>query len=162
VITYHVGDATEPDLEGSVMIAHVLSDAGAFGAGFAAALASRYPRSKARFQAWARSRTGTTFRLGMVQWVGVGDEIGLREPDRWVANMVAQHGLRSASNPHPLDLVALRECLYRLVHGPVKCEHIVMPRIGCGLAGGNWAEVQPVIEDALAAENVHVYDLLES
>ena len=36
-----------------------------------------------------------------------------------------------------------------------------MPRIGCGLAGGKWEQVGPIVEETLAAAgvNVVVYDL---
>ena len=35
-----------------------------------------------------------------------------------------------------------------------------MPRIGCGLAGGKWAKVEPIIERATAGLcDVFVYDL---
>jgi hypothetical protein len=35
-----------------------------------------------------------------------------------------------------------------------------MPRIGCGLAGGNWEEIEPIIEETLGAQSVpvSVYD----
>jgi O-acetyl-ADP-ribose deacetylase (regulator of RNase III) len=40
---------------------------------------------------------------------------------------------------------------------------IHMPRIGCGLAGGDWREIEPVIQDELAGRNhdVTVYDLAD-
>jgi hypothetical protein len=31
-----------------------------------------------------------------------------------------------------------------------------MPRIGCGLAGGKWSEVEPLIEEHLIAAGVPV------
>jgi hypothetical protein len=36
-----------------------------------------------------------------------------------------------------------------------------MPRIGCGLAGGTWDKMEPVIITALANKGIHttVYDL---
>jgi hypothetical protein len=36
-----------------------------------------------------------------------------------------------------------------------------MPRIGCGLAGGKWEEIEPIIERTLVAKGmtVVVYDL---
>jgi hypothetical protein len=32
-----------------------------------------------------------------------------------------------------------------------------MPRIGCGLAGGQWSEIEPIIERTLLAAGVEVY-----
>jgi O-acetyl-ADP-ribose deacetylase (regulator of RNase III) len=163
MITYHLGDATEPELDGTVVLAHVLSDTGAYGAGFAAAVARRYPRARAQFAAWHQGDTEAfrrPLRLGAIQWVGVGHDLGRRHgwSDRWVVHMVAQRGLRSATNPHPLDLDALHSCLSHLAYD-LAGEPVVMPRIGCGLAGGTWAEVEPVVNDVLVGVAVHVYDL---
>lgn len=117
MITYHTGDATRPPLDGVLVIAHVLSDAGSYGKGFASEVAERYPRARRRYRAWARGDRSYAwpFQLGAVQWVGVGADLArtCRFSDRWVANMVAQHGLRSRDNPHPLDLDALEQCLVR-------------------------------------------------
>lgn len=165
MITYHVGDATQPDLEGNVTIAHILSDSpkGHYDAGFAKNLAEVHPAARYRFQLWAKGLEGSgtqrPFKLGALQFVGVGHDLGAthRWNDRWVANMVAQHGLRSPTNPHPLDLDALDQCLRFLAEwtrGP-----IAMPRIGCNLAGGTWEEVGPIVEATLADHDVHVYDL---
>lgn len=166
MISYHVGDATQPELDGEVTIAHILSDSlkGHYDAGFALALAERHPGAQARFKAWAQgdhllAGTARSFQLGSVQWVAVGFDLGRihRFSDRWVANMVAQHGLRSPSNPHPLDLDALDLCLQGIAdwaRGP-----IAMPRIGCHLGGGTWDEVEPLVETALKDHDVHVYDL---
>lgn len=161
MITYHSGDATEPDVGGQVAIVHVCNDVGVYAKGFAAAVAKRYPRAQERYLGWANGDPGTArrFALGAIQWVGVGHDLGRSNAwwDRWVVNMVAQHGLRSKSNPHPLDLDALEVCLGQLAveaRGP-----IVMPEIGCGLAGGTWDEVEPVIERTLGGHDVHVYRL---
>ncbi|MDR6488204.1 O-acetyl-ADP-ribose deacetylase (regulator of RNase III) [Chryseobacterium vietnamense] len=35
--------------------------------------------------------------------------------------------------------------------------NIHMPRIGCGLAGGKWEEIEPIIERALLKKDVEVY-----
>lgn len=164
MITYHTGDATRPDLDGQVTVVHILSDSpkGHYDAGFAKNLAERHPQARSRFKAWAQGRpsgTARPFRLGAVQWVGVGHDVARTTPwwERWVVNMVAQHGLRSATNPHPLDLVALDECLRAVAVDTIG--PIAMPRIGCNLAGGTWTEVEPVIDATLTDHDVHVYDL---
>jgi hypothetical protein len=36
---------------------------------------------------------------------------------------------------------------------------IVMPRIGTGLAGGRWPDIEPLITDTLQGVPVTVYDL---
>jgi hypothetical protein len=34
-----------------------------------------------------------------------------------------------------------------------------MPRIGCGLAGGTWDKVEPIVLKELAGLDVFVYDM---
>jgi len=36
---------------------------------------------------------------------------------------------------------------------------IHLPRIGCGLAGGKWESVEPLIREAMPDTGVFVYDL---
>jgi hypothetical protein len=99
--------------------------------------------------------------LGAIQWVGVGRETSRSAAwfDRWVVNMVAMRGLRSGSHRHPLDLDALRICLATLAKEIGRDDPLVIPRIGCGLAGGTWEEVEPIIEETLVRVDVNVFDL---
>jgi len=60
----------------------------------------------------------------------------------YVANMIAQHGYRSANGQIPLRYDALETCLLKVTEaledgdlGPWEYK-VHMPRIGCGLAGG--------------------------
>lgn len=165
MITYQVGDATIPDIEGPLVIAHICNDVGRFGAGFAQAVAKRYPTARHMYLNWydGVSRiTGKAMELGAVQWCPVGRDIGRMAGDRWVVNMVAQHGTRSKTNPRPLDLDALTACLRNLNQSSYVSEldvPIVMPRIGTGLAGGTWDEIEPIIAEQLTYQDVRVYDL---
>jgi O-acetyl-ADP-ribose deacetylase (regulator of RNase III) len=83
------------------------------------------------------------------------------EPYIWVANMVAQKGMKTGSNGPPIRYEAVRACLKKLgeeANGLRASIH--MPRIGCGLAGGRWEEIEPIILDELASHGVvvTVYD----
>lgn len=91
----------------------------------------------------------------MVQLVRVGQDL-------LVANMVAQHGYVSAANPVAVRYEALDECLRKLAGRLDGGTTVQMPRIGCGLAGGRWERVEPIIEQRLVAAGfeVLVYDLL--
>src|SRR5690606_6943524 len=83
-IEYQVGDATNPQAR-PVIIAHVCNDIGAWGAGFVVPLGRRWPAAKDQYEKWHRS--GALFELGRIAVVSVGDNV-------WVANMIAQHGVR--------------------------------------------------------------------
>lgn len=147
-ITYVVGDATDPRGEGPKIVAHVTNNIGAWGRGFVLAISRRWPEPEKVYRVGGRN-------LGWTTIVEVG-------PALWVANMLAQRGLRSASNPTPIVYDALARCLSGLaVMATVRHASVHMPRIGCGFAGGRWEEVEPIIRETLCAAGVPVtvYDL---
>ena len=149
-IIYAIGDATLPIAHGPGVIAHICNDLGQWGKGFVLPLGKRYPEAENAYREWARRKTDPPFALGQVQFVEVG-------PQLWVANMIGQHGIARRGGEPPIRYGALRECLH-LVRVFAK-EHgasVQMPRIGCGLAGGTWAEIRPLIEAELTANGVQV------
>jgi O-acetyl-ADP-ribose deacetylase (regulator of RNase III) len=85
------------------------------------------------------------------------------ESSTLVANMIAQRGIRHDMNaPRAVDYHALRSCLDQVGQIAVLNDaSIHMPRIGCGLGGGTWDEVEPIIQDTLVSRgiDVTVYDL---
>ena len=151
-ITYVVGDATAPHGPGPGVIAHVCNDSGGWGKGFVLAISRRWPEPEAAYRRWAR--TGEKFGLGMVQLVTVEDHLS-------VANMVAQHGYVSPAHPVAIRYDALARCLSTLAGRIEAGTAVHMPRIGCGLAGGSWGQIEPLLEEHLAGAgfDVRVYDL---
>jgi O-acetyl-ADP-ribose deacetylase (regulator of RNase III) len=120
--------------------------------GFVLAISRRWPQPEAAYRRWARS--GQQFGLGMVQLVQVEDHLA-------VANMVAQHGYVSQANPVAIRH-ALAQCLSKLASRTEPGIIIHVPRIGCGLAGGTWDQIEPLLDKHLAGLDVRVYDLPES
>ena len=165
MISYIIGDATEPIVEtGKRVIVHVVNDEGAWGKGFVTAVSEKWPEPEAYYRKQARFAK-KHFKLGEVQWLFV--DINLA-----VCNMIAQHGLYSSKNPVPLRYDSLEQCLTKMAEGAravtgtsdkayVETDQlsIHMPRIGCGLARGDWERVASLIEDALWDMDVYVYDL---
>ena len=151
-ISYLIGDATAPEGRGPSVIAHVCNDAGGWGKGFVLAISRRWPEPEAAYRRWTRS--GQEFGLGMVQLVEVEDHLS-------VANMVAQHGYVSPANPVAIRYDALAQCLSKLAGRIEQGTIIHMPRIGCGLAGGTWDHIEPLLDEhlAMAGFDVQVYDL---
>jgi O-acetyl-ADP-ribose deacetylase (regulator of RNase III) len=79
----------------------------------------------------------------------------------WVANMVAQHGMRTGSKGPPIRYDAVARCLSTVADHALRLNASVhMPRIGCGLAGGRWERIEPIITETLLARDVSttVYD----
>lgn len=151
-ITFVKGDATRPLGDGPRIIAHVSNDQGGWGAGFVLAISKRWREPEATYRRVART---TGLPLGDVQFVEVGDQIV-------VANMIAQVGYGRHGTPIPLRYDALRTCLMKVAAEATRLKASVhCPRIGCGLSGGRWGEVEKIITDTLLRESVPVtvYDL---
>lgn len=144
------GDASSPQAKGPKIIAHVCNDLGGWGKGFVLALSKRWSEPEAAYRAWHRGRGGNDFGLGAVQLVRV-------RPDTWVANMVGQRGMRTGSGGPPVRYEALQSCLTALAaHAAELDASVHMPRIGCGLAGGKWSRVEPLVRAELCAKGVPV------
>ena len=155
MIHYLVGDATEPQGEGLKIIAHVCNNVGAWGAGFTGALDRKSSSVGMAYRKWFERYSpelGPEEMLGSVFWTFLQNGLV-------VANMVAQNGI--GTDRMRIRYNSLERCLYyvsqeALANGlPNKTVH--MPRIGCGLAGGRWEEVEPIIQRELIAKGVEVY-----
>lgn len=150
---YVLGDATDPYGDGKIIIAHVCNDVRAWGAGFVLALSRRWPQPERAYRKLAMQRGA--LKLGTVQMVPVTDRIT-------VANMIAQHGIYAQEGVPPIRYDALEACLDIVAsHAKAATASVHMPRIGCGLAGGTWDQVGPLVERSLCDHDVvvWVYDL---
>lgn len=152
---YLTGDAAAPDTPGHKIIAHVCNDGGGWGKGFVRALSKRWKTPEQCYRAAFADRRPA---LGDVQFVQVEDDIT-------VANIIGQHGIRSARNktaPAPIRYEAVRAGLLVVArHAQTHQASVHMPRIGCGLAGGHWALIEPIINETLIAAGIQtwIYDL---
>lgn len=153
MLTYATGDATDPIGDGNKIIAHVCNNVGKWGAGFSGALSKRWPEPEAEFRRLEPGLHRT--QIVCARW---------EEPRLWVCNMIAQRGVRSQGNPKPLAYGALESCLKQLrLQALKRFATVHMPRIGCGLAGGDWVKVEAMIVKELveAGVGVTVYELEE-
>jgi O-acetyl-ADP-ribose deacetylase (regulator of RNase III) len=189
-IQYLIGDATEPVGPGIKIIAHCCNDAGGWGSGFVIALSNRfgaiteesyYVRPQEAYTTWysafnsddngerKRARRWligmlgllnlVPFELGEVQYVPVKGKI-------IVANIIGQHGygyVKDQGNP-PIRYDAIQRGLESIRDACIHTGDIVsvhMPRMGAGLAGGEWSKIEKIINETLvrAGISVYVYDL---
>lgn len=153
-IHYIEGDATAPVGEGHKIIVHVCNDVGAWGKGFVMALSNKWEEPEKEYREWAKSNSA--LQLGDVQFVQV-------TPDMWVANLIGQRDvIRGMDGSPPVRYDAIRKGLIRVSAFARQMQATVhMPRIGCGLAGGTWDQIEPLIVHELTAAGVEtfVYDL---
>ncbi len=173
-IKFITGDATNPKDHRTKIIVHICNDVGGWGKGFVMAISKRWKLPEIAFRDWYKSKilepsetiqfeqlensNGSSereFRLGNVQFVKVAEDI-------WVANMIAQRNIRvdKDGNP-PIRYSFVSECLERVRQFAKRYDAAIhMPRIGCGPAGGEWSEIEKIINDNLIAYEIEttVYD----
>lgn len=156
MIRYLHGDATRPvgPSSESKIIVHVCNDEGKWGKGFVLAISKRWRAPELAYRG-AFSAT-SALALGDVQFVPV-------EPGLEVANLIGQHGVaRRGQRVPPIRYEATRKGLNAVAqHAKELGATVHMPRIGCGLAGGTWEEIEPIIKETLVDVGVDttVYDL---
>lgn len=152
-IKYVKGDATRPQGDGVKIIPHVVNDVGKWGWGFVKAISERWSEPETAYRQWFRKKKG--FKLGAIQICRVNDST-------YVVNMIAQRGIRRGTNTVPIRYDSLHECLKQVAaFAKEKQASIHCPRIGAGLAGGSWPEIELIIQRTLvdAGIEVNVYDL---
>jgi O-acetyl-ADP-ribose deacetylase (regulator of RNase III) len=159
-VCYVVGDATRPEGDGLKIIAHCCNDEGVWGAGFVLALSDRWKRPEVEYRRWTSNSIAKGKKLlGATQLVPVEDDI-------WVANIVGQRGLKKNAKGKPpvrydaLDYGFKIIAEYARTH-PERRISVHLPRIGCGLAGGSWDQIEPLLRQHFVANDipVTVYDL---
>merc|ERR1711924_585087 len=139
-VHYVTGDATKTGYgNGQKIIAHVVNTRGMWSKGFVMELSKEFgDEPRRRYFEWHRDRAETGFRLGLVQFVQVNSRI-------MIANMVGQCGTKVGSQGPPVRYSALEEALQSVGEKAREAGASVhMPRIACGLAGGNWEKVGPL------------------
>lgn len=167
MITYLKGDATRPiDTGGPRLICHVCNDEGKWGKGFVLALSDTHPPAEIFYRMWHK---GTNLHGAKHSWpkaFELGNSISVRcsgviDPKPiYVANMIAQAGIRTINKVPPIRYDALRSCLLQARKSAISMNATIhMPRIGCGLAGGQWPIVEDLINECMGDLEVYVYDL---
>lgn len=148
-IQYKIGDATEIEQkEQMIIIAHICNDIGGWGRGFVTAVSKRWKEPEKEYRKWYQTKQD--FSLGEVQFVQV-------EKNVVVANMVAQHKLVTRGEKKPIRYEALKKTLQKVGEKAKELEaKIYMPKIGTGLAGGEWNIIENIIEETLCKKGIEV------
>merc|ERR1712166_214705 len=91
------------------------------------------------------------FALGAVQLIELSHRLTL-------ANMICQNGIKTGSKGAPVRYDAIGEALMAVgAHAASEGASIHMPRIGSGLAGGEWQKIESLLRAMLELYSVHVY-----
>lgn len=145
----------------SIVVPHVCNNINAFGGGFTAGITKYYPIVKENYHL-----LGGKNSLGYVQFVEVSKNHTYGHKLIF-ANMIAQNGLISKSNPRPLNYAALVKCMISVSsfvndfinNNKENTIQIHAPKFGSGLAGGNWNFITDLIFDIWKNHTVFIYDL---
>lgn len=150
VIKYVEGDATTPVGGGPKIIVHVCNDIGGWGKGFVVAISKRWKEPEESYRRWYKDGDDTPFALGEIQFVSVEDDL-------WIANLIGQRGIRRSGGEPPVRYDAIRSGLRKVAEfADEQSASVHMPRIGCGLAGGSWPQIELLIQETLISSGVEV------
>jgi len=163
-LRFVTGDATRPEGDGPRIIVHCCNSVGAWGAGFVVALSRRWIEPERSYLEWAH-HAKRNLPLGEVQFVQVETS-----PPLLVANLIGQEGVgRGPDGAPPIRYEAIRTGLGRVrqhalgyaLSSARRRASVHMPRMGAGLAGGDWARIEHIVRDELVERDVDVtvYDL---
>ena len=143
-IQYRTGDCLAGPEK---IIAHGVNCKGAFGSGVAGQIRERFP---AVYEAYYKAHSENRLKLGEVIWAV--------DQDKVFANCCTQFDY--GPSKIQVDYDAVRECMWKLnfmanIYG---IQEIALPKIGCGLAGGDWSIVSKIIEEQFTHVQPVVYE----
>lgn len=145
VIDYKKGDVTDiNDKINNILIVHICNDVGLWGAGFVLYLSKKWPVTKEKYLSMDHV-------MGNIEFVKVENNIV-------VCNMIAQKNVNKRHQKfiRRVDYEVLRGCLKQVSDFCVKYNcRLHMPKIGSGLAGGDWGIIENIIKETIN-ENVIV------
>ena len=71
--------------------------------------------------------------------------------------MIGQHKVKRLKGQIPIRYEAVEKCLSKVAdYSKENGLSVHMPRIGCGLAGGNWNTIEQIIQKELIERNIKV------
>lgn len=171
-ITYVKGDATSPQGTGLKFIVHCCNDAGKWGKGFVRAISKRWKQPEEEYRLSFKI-ANELINKGIktpVPGTNLGDlEIIDVEKEVFVCNLIGQRNIYYDSQGFPpvrYDAIdrGLTELgssiLLNFSHYKLD-KSVHMPRMGCGLAGGDWRVIEALVNKNLIDKRipVTVYDL---
>lgn len=142
-VTGNVLDAPQP------MIIHQVNCQGVMGSGVAKAIKESYPIVYQSYR-WLYNQTENKEQLlGYCQFVDIDD-------NKTVVNLFSQFDYLPRTKRHTSydAMVKGFERIKEVTDGD-----LAMPRIGCGLGGGDWHIVSAIIESVFDDRQIFVYDL---
>lgn len=118
------------------LIGHGCNCKGGFGAGIAGIMSIKHPNAR---QAYIDKHRGDGWKLGEVQFV--------QSNGKTIANCATQDNFLPRDRVHA-DYNAIRACMVQVKeYAKLRNLTVGVPKIGAGLAGGNWAVIEMILND---------------
>lgn len=145
MIKYIKGDLF---LAPQTILAHGCNCLGGFGSGVAKTMAQKHPEAKKQY---LKKFNSVGWKLGDVQYVKSNGKI--------IANCATQYDYGSPKDGTVyVDYEAIRTCMTKLKK---VCDEnklsVAIPKIGAGLAGGDWFLIENIINDVFIGSDIFVY-----
>lgn len=143
-LTYVRGNLFETDAQ---IIAHGCNCKGGFGSGVAGQIARLYPHVR---KAYLDKFKNSGWTLGEVQFVYIH-----YNDDRFIANMATQENY-GRSGVY-VDYQAIETCFRTVFRFAFTNSYkVAIPKVGAGLAGGQWSVIEGIIRTLLVEYDVNV------
>lgn len=148
----------------TVFVPHVCNNIDLFGAGFAAQVGDKYPSVKTNYHLLGKSFLSKN--MGYTQVLKIREDSKYHHK-LYIVNMIAQNGVRLPNNNRPLNYYGLVKSMVSLASyidnntgflNKTEKVEIHCPKFGSGLAGGNWAFIEELMEDIWGKYPITVYN----
>lgn len=137
------------------LIIHGCNAQGVMGSGVALAIRNRFPQA---YKSYRDAYLADNLTLGSVIIVPCEDNLGLK----YIGNCITQK-FYGRQNKQYCDYDAIFNCLTSVKSfcEELSIETFAMPKIGCGLGGGSWNIVLPIIQTIFSSSYITpvIYDL---
>ena len=146
MVKYKKGDLLEAP---ETIIAHGCNSSGGFGSGVAGQIAKKYPQAR---EAYLRNFNQFGLELGDMQIVTISSP-------KIIANCMTQKAYLPRDICHA-NYEAIELAMFRLKKFAKEMDFsIAIPKIGAGLAGGDWNVIEPILEKVFRDYDITVYEL---
>ena len=128
------------------VLVHLCNDIGAWGKGFVLSLSKYSKKPEQVFK--SNYRNGRDSKLGDIQTVEVSENLT-------VVNIIGQQGIYSRNGRPPIRYSYLQRGLLKVgLIAKEKDAEVIMPKIGAGLAGGDWKLIEQIIIQELVENGI--------
>lgn len=144
-LKYIKGDLFTTDCN---VIAHGCNTRGAFNSGVAGQIRRLYPKVR---EAYLEKYELYGWELGQIQFVPINKDVN----PLWIVNMSTQDTYGKTGVHVNYD--AVRQCFKSLFrHCEYNDHRIAIPKIGAGLAGGDWGRIEKILLDLLFGTKIEL------